>query len=261
MTALTRPNLLLARAPGDGVQNALSHVAARIVAPVSLLLGEKVQASSDTQVFALWQQPAASFGFSLGTACAMNIAVDDALAGSLLERQFGGAGAKPHAPRQCRATASRARQIADGIAQAIACNWPTGTPAVAPADPAQFARADDMVATIALTCGTVGYVHIAFAIEGLARISGVPVPRVADWAARLRSSALAARLTVRAILAQPEFPAATILRLAVGDVLSIPRPASVPLFAGAHLIAAGTLTDTDGRTAVRIDLMETMTDD
>jgi flagellar motor switch protein FliM len=195
----------------------------------------------------------------------MMISVDDKLAGALLERQFGGAqsGSPRKASGPCRATASLARDIAGGVAHAIADAWPGGKLAdvVASSDTAQFARADDNVATITLAFPD-GEIRIALAIDGIARITGAPAqPRIADWTSQLRASAMSVRLPVRAILARPQFPAATVMRLSVGDVLPISKPTSVPLYAGAYRLATGILTETDGRTAVQIQMMESIPND
>jgi hypothetical protein len=279
MTVVARTNVLLASSYRDTGQGelVLTHVAARLsvrlprylatiadmdiaIKPATIVVkfGEWTPASSATCVY------------HIGSSCAMVIAVDDGLAGILLERQLGGgrSDAGLRVSGQCRATASLGRAIARGVSLAVGDAWPGGkdTEIVAVDDGGQFARADDNVATITLslsvTGASIGQIGVAFAIEGLARISGVPKPpRVGDWDIRLRDSVLAARLPVRAILARPELPAASVVRLAVGDVLPISKPETVPLYAGDHIVGAGEIIERAGRTAVRIKSMESLNDD
>lgn len=264
-------NALLKPAAAQADHHALAHVAERLGGAVTRLLMTisdhqcDIATSSCATTYSEWQRASAStFAYRLAS-CAMLVAVDEELAGAFLERQFGGLHKQPsgRTPGQCRATASLARDLASGVAHAIADAWPGANPAeiIASSEVAQFARADDKIATLTLTLAD-GEIRVAFAVEGLVRIAGAPVPPpIADWAARLRASAMSSRLPVRAVLARPHFPASTIMRLSVGDVLPIPRPLSVPLYAGARRVARGVLTETDGRTALQIQMMETLTHD
>jgi hypothetical protein len=259
-------NGLIAPIAKDAESNTLAHVAARLGGPVSRHLTTipgceaRIEASSSVTIYDEWQRRSAlTFSYRLAS-CSVLIAVDDVLAEVLLERKLGGgqADVPRRAKGQCRATAWVARDLADSVSRSIGEVWPGGKPGeiIASSDVVQFARANDNVPTITLALPW-GEIRVAFAVEGIARINGAPVPpRVPDWTARLRASATSVRLPVRAILARPEFPAATVMRLSVGDVLPISKPTSVPLYAGAHRVATGVLTENDGRTAVQIQMME-----
>ncbi|CAN5311869.1 hypothetical protein BH09PSE3_BH09PSE3_09670 [soil metagenome] len=273
MSAAAGSNPLMASVADDSDANGatLAHVAARLALPVSKGLAGvsgfevDVATSSDTAVFSEWQRgSAATFAYRLGSA-SMMIAVDETLTGALVERRFGGsAGPSPKSSGQCRATAALAHDVAGLIARAVADAWPGGRLADVSeiTDVTRFARATDAVATVTLSCGELGEIRVAFGAEGMARMGDTPMPpRIAGWDAQIRNSVISARLPVRAVLARPVFPSATIVRLAIGDVLPIPRPATVPLYAGAHRIATGILTDNDGRTAVKIETMETLRND
>jgi flagellar motor switch protein FliM len=279
MTVVARTNALLASTSDDTGQGelVLTHVAARLDARLPRYLATiadldiAIKPATGIVKFGAWVRASSMTSvYHIGSSCAMVIAVDDTLAGILLERQLGGArsDATRRVSGQCRATASLGRAIAGGVSLAVGDAWPGGRVAeiVAVEDGGQFARADDNVATITLSLsvsgGSIGQIAVAFAMEGLARISGAPKPpRVGDWDVRLRDSVLAARLPVRAILARPELPAASVMRLAVGDVLPISKPENVPLYAGDHIVGAGVIFERAGRTAVQIKLTEPLSDD
>jgi flagellar motor switch protein FliM len=279
MSATARQNLLLVPVSKDPRQDAavLGHVAARLgarlprtlvrIAGIEILVDARTSAGT----FAEWSGAASGFGYRIGSTCAMMVQVDESLAGTLLERQLGGgrSGNPQRAVGECRATALLMRAIADSVSLAVAGGWPGGGVAefVATDDGEKFARADDNVAIITLAISAagvpIGEIGVAFAIEGLARVSGPPArPRDDAWAKKLRGGVIAAvRLPVRAILARPEFPAATVLRLAVGDVLPISKPEIVPLYSGEHVVGIGSIIEIAGRTAVQIKTTEPVCND
>ncbi|MDB5701138.1 MAG: hypothetical protein JWL66_1337 [Sphingomonadales bacterium] len=267
MSAVTRANPLLRPDDTDDGNLALTRFAARLCAPIERHLsgmadvGGLAASCGDVAFGDLQELSAMMFGYRVGSVCPILIAVDRIFAAALVERKFGGArGAAPRSRTgECGATASIAKDIACKVASAIAEAWPGDTlPAIAAEeDTAQFSRADDRVPTITLTW-PLGKVSIAFATGSIARLANVPPPaRIAGWANLLRDNVMTAPVPVRAVFARPQLPAAMVMHLKVGDVLPISKPVFVPLYTGAHRLGTGILTDTSGRTAVQIHMMET----
>jgi flagellar motor switch protein FliM len=271
-----RTNALLVPNSSDPRQGeaVLSHLAARLSARFPRYLENvanteiSVESSIGVAPFGEWSKPGAR-PYQIGSSSVIIVRVDERLAGMLLEYQLGGQTSSRSQPNgmQGRATASLMQSIANTVSVAVADGWPGGGVArYAPTDDgAQLARSDDEVATVTLAISSdgtmIGQIGIAFPVEGLARVSGPPAaPRDGDWCARLRESVLAARLPVRAILARPELPAAIVMRLAVGDVLPISRPGTVPLYSGDYLVGSGTIVEITGRTAVQFKMTEPCND-
>ncbi|MDB5713237.1 MAG: hypothetical protein JWO15_634 [Sphingomonadales bacterium] len=266
-----RANPLLRPEDIDGGNVAIARLAARMGAPIERRFSGMVDvgglsASCGDIAFGEWQKSSAMmFGYRIGSSCPVLIAVDRVFAATLVERKFGGAPAAAlRSPAgQCGVTASIAKDIAYKVATALAEAWPgEAIPAIAAEeDTAQFARADDRVPTVTLT-SPLGKIGIAFATGSIARLANVPRPaRIAGWANLLRDTVMTAPVPVRAVFAQPQLPAALVIHLKVGDVLPISKPVFVPLYTGAHRLGTGILTETNGRTAVQIQMMETLCND
>lgn len=271
-----RTNVLLQPVMPDPQQGEalLSHVAARLSAQIPRYLQTfldtdiRIEASTAAEPFGEWSKPGA-YSYQIGSSAILIVRVDECLADTLLEYQLGGRSPCSIQPdrRPGRAITSLMRSIADVVSIAVVDKWPGGGAASFAAidDGMQPARADDRVATIALAvsaAGTeIGQIGLAFPMEGLARVSSPPAtPRDGDWCAKMRDSVLAARLPVRAILARPAFPAAVVMRLAVGDVLPISKPEFVPLYSGDHVVGNGQLIDIAGRTAIQFQTTESCHD-
>lgn len=63
-------------------------------------------------------------------------------------------------------------------------------------------------------------------------------------------------LPVRSILARPELPLSRIMTLQPGDVIPLTMPRSVPLTVAGRLFAHGTIGESNGRAAIRIESIQ-----
>ncbi len=73
------------------------------------------------------------------------------------------------------------------------------------------------------------------------------------WRARLRGAVAQASLPVRTIFARPELPVARALALKPGDLIPIVLPRFVPVTVGGHPFAEGSVGESNGRVAVKIE--------
>ncbi|WP_324749722.1 FliM/FliN family flagellar motor switch protein [Sphingomonas sp. LY54] len=77
----------------------------------------------------------------------------------------------------------------------------------------------------------------------------------AEWRERLSAALGNVRLDARSVLARPSMPLTDLLKLAPGDIIPITVPANVPLIVAGRAVAHGTIGETDGRPALRIEKM------
>ena len=63
-------------------------------------------------------------------------------------------------------------------------------------------------------------------------------------------------LPVRSILARPELPLSRIMTLQPGDVIPLTMPRNVPLTVAGRLFAHGTIGESNGRAAIRIESIQ-----
>ncbi len=83
-------------------------------------------------------------------------------------------------------------------------------------------------------------------------------PKAADpvWSDRLMESVSQVCLPVRSILARPELPLSRIMTLQPGDVIPLTMPRNVPLTVAGRLFAHGTIGESNGRAAIRIESIQ-----
>lgn len=85
--------------------------------------------------------------------------------------------------------------------------------------------------------------------EGAAAIDPV-------WRQRLAEAVYEARLPVRSIFARPELPVGRLLTLKPGDIIPICLPNHIPVTVAGRLFARGTVGESGGRAAIKIEKIE-----
>jgi flagellar motor switch protein FliM len=81
---------------------------------------------------------------------------------------------------------------------------------------------------------------------------------VADpvWQQKLAMSAMQIRLPARAVLARCDLPAHRLLTLAAGDIIPLLLPTTAPLTIAGRVFASGSIGESGGRAALKIEKME-----
>ena len=76
------------------------------------------------------------------------------------------------------------------------------------------------------------------------------------WQSRLSDAIMQVRLPVRTVFARPELPLAQLLTLQPGDIIPVCLPNQVPVTIAGRVFARGTVGDSNGRTAIKIESIE-----
>lgn len=76
------------------------------------------------------------------------------------------------------------------------------------------------------------------------------------WQSRLSDAVMQVRLPVRTIFARPELPIAQLLTLRPGDIIPVCLPNQVPITVAGRVFACGSVGDSNGRTAIKIERIE-----
>jgi flagellar motor switch protein FliM len=77
-----------------------------------------------------------------------------------------------------------------------------------------------------------------------------------EWQARMRSAVMNIPVPARAILTSAELSAAKVMTLAPGDILPVLLPDQIPLAVAGRYFARGTIGDSNGRAALKIEYVE-----
>lgn len=76
------------------------------------------------------------------------------------------------------------------------------------------------------------------------------------WQSRLADAVMQVRLPLRTVFARPELPLAQLLTLRPGDVIPVCLPNQVPITVAGRVFARGSVGDSNGRTAIKIERIE-----
>ena len=109
------------------------------------------------------------------------------------------------------------------------------------------------------TLGRIEFVHPSTRLRDA--LSKEEKPNVKDlttpgWRADLERALAGVPLTVRSVLAEPEMTVGALLGLKPGDTLPIIMTDQVPVFVSGTLFAFGSIGESNGRAAIRIDQIE-----
>lgn len=76
------------------------------------------------------------------------------------------------------------------------------------------------------------------------------------WHSNLSDAVMQVRLPIRTIFARPELPLSQLLTLKPGDVIPVCLPNQVPVTVAGRVFAHGSVGDSNGRTAIKIERIE-----
>ncbi|MBK6298224.1 MAG: FliM/FliN family flagellar motor switch protein [Sphingomonadales bacterium] len=76
------------------------------------------------------------------------------------------------------------------------------------------------------------------------------------WQTSLSDAVMQVRLPVRTIFARPELPLSQLLTLQPGDIIPVCLPNQVPVTVAGRVFARGSVGDSNGRTAIKIERIE-----
>lgn len=205
------------------------------------------------------------------------IAIDGKFAYEMLDRFFGGEGEAPH-PLPAEFTGSAEtllKRVADGIATQLDSTWEmlarfefsvvattaplSATPEIDGSEPMVFTR-------LGLTAGDARpqWIDILYPVAALKPhapsltakvIGGDPEPEP-EWRNGLTRAAMALRLGVRSVLAEPMVRASTLMALKPGDVIPLSFGTDVPVMVGRRKIGFGTVGTANGHAAIRMTRFE-----
>ncbi|HSX53846.1 MAG TPA: FliM/FliN family flagellar motor switch protein, partial [Sphingomonas sp.] len=88
-------------------------------------------------------------------------------------------------------------------------------------------------------------------------IGGEPEPEP-EWRNGLTRAAMALRLPVRSVLAEPVVPLSMLMALKAGDVIPISFGPDVPVMVNRQQIGAGTVGTANGQAAIRLTRFESL---
>lgn len=76
------------------------------------------------------------------------------------------------------------------------------------------------------------------------------------WQSNLTDAVMQVRLPIRTIFARPELPLSQLLTLQPGDIIPVCLPSQVPVTVAGRVFARGSVGDSNGRTAIKIEHIE-----
>lgn len=106
-----------------------------------------------------------------------------------------------------------------------------------------------------VTC-FIGYAQAKKIAIRFADANPAQLPAEPEWQAKMHTAALRVALPARAVLTHTDVPMSRLLSLRAGDILPVILPADVPLLVAGRRFARGTVGETNGRTALKIENME-----
>ncbi len=187
---------------------------------------------------------------------------------ALFDCYYGGAGEAAGATAHLTAAERRfAERLAGDLAQLPVKGW-AGDKAITVAgfnlsfgdDPPVTPHDGGGLAVIEIPVGDAAAISVAITTECIASMRTRPAEAGrkgarpdGEWRRQLLDRASDVRLPVRSVLARPEIPAAQLMTLKPGDCLPLTIPQTVPVTVGKYLLAHGTMGETQGCVAIRIE--------
>jgi flagellar motor switch protein FliM len=102
----------------------------------------------------------------------------------------------------------------------------------------------------------VGYGHAKKISSLFANLAPAPTSSGPEWQARMHAAALRVKLPMRAVLTQVNIPMSQLASLRPGDILPVLPPKNVRLLIAGRPLAGGSLGESSGRVALKIENME-----
>jgi flagellar motor switch protein FliM len=207
------------------------------------------------------------------------IVADGKFAFEMLDRFFGGDGEAPH-PLPTEFTGSTETLLArlsTSIAAQLAPAWEMLAriefAAIAPVAPLSTAPEIDageamVVTRLGVAAGEAKpqWIDILYPVSALKPytpsltakvIGGDPEPEP-EWRNGLTRAAMALRLPVRSVLAEPVVPLSMLMALKAGDVIPLAFGPDVPVMVARRRIGSGTVGTANGRAAIRLTRFESL---
>lgn len=131
-------------------------------------------------------------------------------------------------------------------------NWPRYRDSIVVAD---IQIAGPAIGPATISC-FIGYARAKKIALRLAGSNPTQLPPQPEWQAKMRSAAQRVPIPARAVLTQADFPLSRLLALRAGDILPVMLPAEVPLYVAGRRFAHGSIGESNGRNALKIDYME-----
>jgi flagellar motor switch protein FliM len=207
------------------------------------------------------------------------IVIDSKLAFEMLDRFFGGDGeaAQPLPAEFTGSAETLLTRLSASIAAQLAPAWEllariefAPAPVVAPlsAVPEIDAGEAMVVTRLGVAAGEAKpqWIDILYPVAALKPytpsltakvIGGEPEPEP-EWRNGLTRAAMALRLPVRSVLAEPVVPLTTLMALKPGDVIPIAFGPDVPVMVARQQIGSGTVGTANGRAAIRLTRFESL---
>ncbi|MFW2829611.1 flagellar motor switch protein FliM [Sphingomonas sp. ID0503] len=201
---------------------------------------------------------------------------------SVVDLFFGGSGAVPNAlpPEFTGAEEAIAKRAVSEIADMLTRSWVE----LAEVSFAPFAResnvkmlshldADDSVVITRFELTTAGgqmthvdIVYPVMALKPLAPVLGAKVQSKRGggdpkWKHELTRAVMQVPLSVRTVLAEPVVPLSMLMDLKPGDIIPIEFGQEIPIIVSNNRFATGTVGQANGRTALRLERLETVKDE
>ena len=166
-------------------------------------------------------------------------------------------------------------RVAKGMARALETAWEPLARARFAAEPCELGSSmipgvegdEVVIATrFAIARGTAkpAFVDILYPVATLkphtvaltGKVVAKPAEVDAEWRTQLTRAAMAVRLPVRSVLAEPTITLSRLMDLKEGDVIPISFGADVPIVIGGVALGLGTVGTSNGRAAIRISKFE-----
>lgn len=275
-----------------GDLHALQHLTARLAkslrASFEPLVGEDARCWAEplvVQRFADYksERPAGLTGWlQLGMAPGRGralIAIDGKFAYEMLDRFFGGDGEAPHPlPGEFAGSADALlKRLASTIATQLDPAWdmlanfhftPVDTAAPLSVAP-EIDGSEPMVFTrlgVAVGDAKPHWIDILYPVAALkphapsltAKVIGGEPESEPEWRNGLTRSAMALRLPVRSVLAEPMVPVSMLMALKLGDVIPISFGPDVPVMVARQKIGFGTVGTANGHAAIKMTRFESL---
>jgi flagellar motor switch protein FliM len=104
------------------------------------------------------------------------------------------------------------------------------------------------------------FVYLVASLKSVPSLIALPQDEDATvdpvWAERLSDAVMQVRLPMRSIFARPEMPLSRLLTLQPGDVIPVCLPNHIPVTVAGRLFAQGSVGESSGRAAIRIEKLE-----
>jgi len=166
-------------------------------------------------------------------------------------------------------------RIAPSLARALETAWEPLAPAAFHADRCELGagltsaiEADEVVIAtrfgIARGAGKPALLDVLYPVQTLkphtvaltGKVVAKPTGVDAEWQTALTRAAMAVRVPVRSVLAEPTISLARLMDLKQGDVIPISFGTDVPVHIGGMPLGMGTVGTSNGRAAIRITKLE-----